>query len=99
MDKVVQVGGTHMYRCAVQGYTLGTLTGASLLRGGALQQATLWSIRPPRARTSAIPQHTLAPTSNVLNIGRIYLHAVIHPHGGVFSHHQDTLTFDKLSDF
>jgi hypothetical protein len=95
MDKMVQVGGIHMYRCAVQDYTLGTLTGASLLRGGALQQAALWSIRPPWARTSATPQHIPAPMSNVLNIGRIYLHAAIQPHGGLFSHHQDTLTFRR----
>ena len=67
-ESYVQLGGTHLYLCAPKGYTnhaegrLGTLT------GGALQQSALWSIRPPRARTSATPQqyslqHVPAPTS------------------------------------
>ena len=59
----------------------------------------LMQLRPPRARTSDTPQHVPFPTSERTEYRPHYLHAAIHSHGGVFSHHQDTLTFDKLSDF
>lgn len=96
----MQVGGTHTFHSALKGYTndaeahVGRQTGACLLRDGALQQSSLWSIIPPRSRTSDTP----LVHHNALNTSRIYLQAAIHPHGGVFIHHKDTLIFDKLSD-